>query len=143
MKPKNFEAFRENMMADAAEHLSDTDLTPMLDLDLTLRPEDISLKTVQDLDHFAPFGPRNEAPLFAAVHCRLNRIDTVGQDAAHLKMQVETDKTRCEAIWFREGELVYELTRGDIVDLAFSLEARTWNNRTSLQMVIQDMKPTA
>jgi single-stranded-DNA-specific exonuclease len=143
MKPKNFEAFREQMMADAAEHLSDTDLTPMLDLDLTLRPEDISLKTVQDLDHFAPFGPRNEAPLFAAVHCRLNRIDTVGQDAAHLKMQVETDKTRCEAIWFREGELVYELTRGDIVDLAFSLEARTWNNRTSLQMVIQDMKPTA
>ena len=141
--PQNFEAFRDQIIADAGEHLSETDLTPRLDLDLTLRPEDISLKTVEDLDAFSPFGPQNEAPRFAAVQCRLDKIDTVGQDAAHLKMQIQTGKTRCEAIWWREGELVYELSRGDIVDLAFTLEARTWNGRTSLQMVLKDMKPTA
>ncbi len=141
--PQDFDAFREQIIADADEHLSDADLTPCLDLDLTLRPEDISLKTVEDLEAFAPFGVQNEPPKFAAVQCRLDRIDTVGQDAAHLKMQIQTGKTRCEAIWWREGELVYELNRGDIVDLAFTLEARTWNNRTNLQMVLQDMKPTA
>lgn len=141
--PENFEAFREQIIADASERLSDTDLTPRLDLDLTLRPEDISLQTVEDLETFAPFGVQNEAPRFAAVQCRLDRIDTVGQDAAHLKMQIQTGKTRCEAIWWREGELIYELNRGDIVDLAFTLEARTWNGRTSLQMVLQDMRPTA
>lgn len=143
MLPDNYDAFREQILADAAGHLSDTDLTPRLDLDLTLRPEDISLRTVDELDSFAPFGPRNEAPKFAAVQCRLDRIDTVGQDAAHLKMHIQTGKTRCEAIWWREGELVYELNRGDIVDLAFTLEARSWNGRMNLQMVLQDMKPTA
>jgi len=143
LKPENFDAFREQMVSDAGEHLSDADLTPKLDLDLTLRPEDISLATVEALDTFAPFGQQNEAPKFAAVQCRLDKIDTVGQDAAHLKMQIQVGKTRCEAIWWREGELIYELNRGDIVDLAFTLEARTWNGRTSLQMVLQDMRPTA
>ena len=143
LKPENFEAFREQIVSDACEHLSDTDLTPRLDLDLTLRPEDISLRTVEDLEAFAPFGVQNEAPRFAAVRCRIDRVDTIGQDAAHLKMQVQTGKTRCEAIWWREGEMVYELNRGDIVDLAFTLEARSWNGRTSLQMVLQDMRPTA
>ncbi len=140
---ENFEAFREQIIADAGEYLSDTDLTPSLDLDLTLRPEDISLQTVQDLEAFAPFGPQNETPKFAAVQCRLDKIETVGRDAAHLKMQIQTGKTRCDAIWWREGELVYELNRGDIVDLAFTLEARTWRGKTSLQMVLQDMKPAA
>jgi single-stranded-DNA-specific exonuclease len=143
LKRENFEAFREQILADANDHLSDADLTPKLDLDLTLRPEDISFKTVEDLEAFSPFGPQNEPPKFAAVQCRLDRIDTVGQDAAHLKMQIQTGKTRCEAIWWREGELIYELNRGDIVDLAFTLESRTWNGKTSLQMVIKDMRPTA
>ena len=92
---------------------------------------------------FAPFGPQNETPKFAAVQCRLDKISTVGRDAAHLKMEIQTGKTRCEAIWWREGELVYELNRGDIVDLAFTLEARTWRGQTNLQMVLQDMRPTA
>jgi single-stranded-DNA-specific exonuclease len=143
LNPENFEAFRDQIIADANDHLSDADLTPKLDLDLTLRPEDISFKTVEDLEAFAPFGPKNEPPRFAAVQCRLDRINTVGQDDAHLKMQIRTGKTRCEAIWFHEGELIYELNQGDIVDLAFTLESRTWNGRTSLQMVLKDMRPTA
>jgi single-stranded-DNA-specific exonuclease len=143
LKPENFDAFRDQIMADANDHLSDADLTPKLDLDLTLRPEDISFKTVEDLEAFAPFGPQNEPPKFAAVQCRLDKIDTVGQDAAHLKMQIQTGKTRCEAIWWREGELIYELNQGDIVDLAFTLESREWRGKTSLQMVLKDMRPTA
>jgi len=143
LNPENFQAFRDQITADANDHLSDTDLTPKLDLDLTLRPEDISLKTVEDLEIFAPFGPQNEPPKFAAVQCRIDKIDTIGQDAAHLKMQIRAGKTHCEAIWWREGELIYELNQGDIVDLAFTLESRTWNGRTSLQMVLKDMRPSA
>jgi single-stranded-DNA-specific exonuclease len=142
MHPQNLDAFREQIIADAADRLSDADLTPKLDLDLTLRPEDISFKTVEELEAFAPFGQQNEPPKFAAVQCRLDRIDTVGQDAAHLKMQIQTGKTHVEAIWWREGELIYELNRGDMVDLAFTLETREWNGRTSLQMVLKDMRPS-
>ena len=65
-----------------------------------------------------------------------------GPEGAHLKLQVESGSARCEAIWWRQGELVHELSRGELVDLAVSLEQNAWNGNLKLQMVIEDMRPS-
>lgn len=137
----NFEAFREHIVADADAHLTEEDLLARLDIDVELRSSDLTLETVNVLSAFEPFGPRNEPPVFSMSNCKLARVDVVGQ-GAHLKLQVESRSARCEAIWWRQGELVHELSRGELVDLAFSLEQNVWNGNRKLQMVIEDMSPS-
>ncbi|MDE2953952.1 MAG: single-stranded-DNA-specific exonuclease RecJ, partial [Gemmatimonadota bacterium] len=119
--------------------LSEEALTPQLEVDATLKPSDISLTTVDTLDKLAPFGAKNELPRFVARDCRIADARAIGR-GAHLKLSVDTGADLCDAIWFRQGELVYELSVGDRVDLAFALQANTWQGRTNVQMLVEDMR---
>ena len=137
---ENFPAFRERLVEDAEAHLSDDDLTPQLEVDVALEPSAISLATVDMLSKLSPFGAGNEVPRFMATNCRIADARAVGH-GAHLKLTLDTGADLCDAIWFRQGELVYELSVGDAVDVAFGLDANTWQGRTKVQMMLEDMRP--
>ncbi|MCZ6631975.1 MAG: single-stranded-DNA-specific exonuclease RecJ [bacterium] len=136
---ENYPDFQARLVADAAERLSDDDLLPQLDLDVMLKPSEISLETVDQLSRLAPFGAQNESPRFMARDCQIVDVRAVGQ-GAHLKMSVDTGARVCDAIWWRQGDLVYELSSGDCVDLAFELGANTWQGKTTVQMMVEDMR---
>ena len=136
---EKYPEFRTRLIADATERLSEDALTPQLEVDVVLKPSKISLATVETLGKLAPFGARNESPRFAARNCRIADVRAVGR-GAHLKLSVDTGSQFCDAIWFRNGERVYELSVGDQVDLAFALETNTWQGSTKVQMVVEDMR---
>jgi single-stranded-DNA-specific exonuclease len=136
---ENFQAFRDRLVADAEAHLSDEDLTPQLEVDMALEPSTISLPTVEMISKLAPFGSGNETPRFMAKNCRVADARAVGH-GAHLKLTLDTGEDLCDAIWFRQGELVYELSVGDEVDVAFGLGANTWQGQTKVQMMVEDMR---
>ena len=151
----HFEAFKTRMEADAAERISDEDLRTRLELDAALRPEEISLETVTALSALSPFGSGNEAPLFMVQDCTVERAIAVGK-GAHLKMNVDTASSAgradgaarwspriCDAVWWGKGELAGRLRRGDRVDVACAIESNTWNGRTQVQLVLEDMRPAA
>jgi single-stranded-DNA-specific exonuclease len=127
------------LVADAEERLSDDALTPQLELDVVLGPPEISLNTVETIGKLAPFGAGNESPRFMARNCRIADARAVGH-GAHLKLSVDTGADLCDAIWFRQGERVYELSVGETVDMAFALDANTWQGRTKVQMMVEDMR---
>lgn len=136
---ENFVAFRDRLVADAEAHLSEDDLTPQLEVDVALAPSAISLSTVETLAKLAPYGTGNEMPRFMATQCRVADARAVGH-GAHLKLTLDTGNDLCDAIWFRQGELVYELSVGDQVDVAFGLASNTWQGRTKVQMMVEDMR---
>ena len=149
----HYEAFKTRLEADAAERISDEDMKTRLELDATLLPVEISLDTVSALSVLAPFGPGNEAPLFLVQDCTIERAIAVGK-GAHLKMNLDTGSSAaraggsarsspriCDAIWWGQGELAGRLRRGGRVDVACAIEANTWNGRTQVQLVVEDMRP--
>lgn len=151
----HFEAFKTRMEADAAERISDEDLRTRLELDAALRPEEISLETVTALSALSPFGSGNEAPLFMVQDCTVDRAMAVGK-GAHLKLNLDTASSDgradgsarwspriCDAVWWGKGELAGRLRRGDRVDVACAIESNTWNGRTQVQLVLEDMRPAA
>ena len=138
---QNYPAFRERLLCDAKERLSDEDLTPQLELDVLLHPKEISLSTFETISKLAPFGSGNESPRFMARNCRIVDARAVGH-GAHLKLSLDTGAQLCDAIWFRQGERVYELSGGDTVDVAFALGANTWQGQTKVQMMLEDMRLT-
>jgi len=136
---ENYRTFQERLIADADERLSDEALTPQLEVDVALKPSEISLDTVETIGKLAPFGSGNESPRFMACNCRVADARAVGH-GAHLKLSVDTGADLCDAIWFRQGERVYELSVGEHVDMAFALEANTWQGQTRVQMMVEDIR---
>ena len=136
-----FDAFRDRLSADADRALSEEDIIPRLELDVVLRPADVSLEIVSRLSSIAPFGSGNETPRFLVSDCRIDRTNAVGKDGAHLKLSLDTGAGVCDAIWWRQGERIYEMSPGDRVDVAGALEENTWNGRTQVQLVLDDMRP--
>lgn len=141
---EHFDAFRQRLQEDADEKLSDDDLTPCLELDATLPSASISLQTIEELATLAPFGSGNEPPLFLVPNCRIDRTGAVGKGAvgkgAHLKLSLDVGGQTCDAIWWRQGERVCELSEGDRVDVACALEKNTWNGKTRIQLVLEDLR---
>ena len=137
---ENYPEFQERLVADASELLPEDALTPQLEVDVALKPSEISLDTVETIGKLAPFGSGNESPRFMAHNCRIADARAVGH-GAHLKLSVDTGADLCDAIWFRQGERVYELSVGEQVDMAFALDANTWQGQTKVQMMVEDIRP--
>ena len=135
-----FDAFRERLIRDAGEALSEQDLVARLEVDVALRPSMVSLETVEMLSSLAPFGTGNEPPRFVLPDCRIEGCFAVGR-GAHLKLALDAGGRVCDAIWWRQGEMVYLLSPGDRVDVAFTMGSNTYRGDTRVQLVLDDMRP--
>jgi single-stranded-DNA-specific exonuclease len=64
----------------------------------------------------------------------------------HLKLRISDGVETWDAIGFRQGDRVSDATVGSDIDVIYQMERNTWNGRTRLQLVIDDLarsqKPT-
>jgi len=140
---ENLPALLAQLTADADQLLPATPPEPELEIDLVLLPADISLGTVTALGRLAPFGTGNEAPIFMARDCRVNRVRAIGRDGSHLKLELTSGGVSHDAVWWREGDRAAQISVGDRLDAAFSLESNTWNGRTRAQLRLEDLRSAA
>jgi single-stranded-DNA-specific exonuclease len=64
----------------------------------------------------------------------------VGAD--HLKLALSDGQILMDAIAFRQGSWLAQRNLPPRVDVAYQLEAQTWNGKTRLQLNVKDLKPT-
>jgi REP element-mobilizing transposase RayT len=109
----------------------------------------INWKAQHELEQLEPHGMGNPRPVFAARHVRVLGAQRMGkaepkQAAPHLKLKLrdESDPDRRGTVWeavmWRAGERLKELNPGDVVDLAFQIEASSWNGERRLQLDVKD-----
>ena len=92
------------------------------------------------LEQLAPFGQANPEPVFAAHHVRVRQAYPVGKDQKHLKLIVEQNGVTKNAIAFGFGPFMHKLSYSQTINIAFRIEENIWNNQTSLQLKIKDIK---
>ena len=129
------------LQAIARRELSNTDLTPAIEIDARLSPGDITMRSVEFAESLEPCGSGNEAPLYAAHGLRVRSARTVGAEGKHLKLILGSDGSSgaWDAIGFGMGSLAQGLPAR--VDVAFRLERNTWGGYESLQMNLVDLRP--
>ena len=130
-----------NTLADTC--LSDTDLTPKLDIDLILDLSDLSFDYMKQLDLLRPFGIGNPAPTLASFNCRLKSAPRlIGRDNQHLKFRVSDSLNQSfDCVGWNMAERLPEC-RSNYLDLAFRPCLNTWNGNTSVQLHIEDFRPS-
>lgn len=132
-------AFREELNRVSHEMLSPEDLVPKLRIDGQLRLEEIDERLLKILGLFAPFGPQNMRPVLVSRDVQVvGTPQVVGGN--HLKFKVRQDSKVLDAIAFEMAHLLYRVTTGERVDLAYVLEENIWQGRRKIQLRVKDLK---
>ncbi len=135
--PENVEAFAAAFGAHADEELDEAELTPPLRVDAVVPGKALTLALASELRRLAPFGLGNPSVTLLAAGCRLADLQTVG-DGKHLRFRVADDSGPAgSAIAFGLGSQLDRYRRIGAYDLAFRLEANTWNGTTAPQLVVR------
>ncbi len=115
---------------------------PAIEIDAEVRLNDIDERLAQELADLGPFGQANPNPMLVARDVRVTSVRRVGTDNAHLKLSIEDDQHVVRhAIGWRLGDR--EVAIGDRLDLAFVPKISTYQGRTSAELELSDLAPTA
>jgi single-stranded-DNA-specific exonuclease len=131
--------FREAFKQVAAELLTEDLLTPVIKIEAEVQLSDLTPKFIRILNQFAPFGPENMRPVFAA-----RGVEVFGQPRIvgknHLRFRVRSNTHVVDAIGFNLGHLISRVQNGVKVDVAFSLDENEFAGETVPQLKIRDVK---
>ena len=138
----NLPAFCERFEKYVATHIREDQLQPTLLIEAELELSDITPAFYNVIRYLEPFGPGNPRPLFATRNL-INHRDTrvVGKTGEHLRLDVTDRAYAITGIAFGRADMAKHIQNGSPVDICYELEENTFNNRTTIQMMVQDIKP--
>ncbi len=129
----------DKMNAYVKEHIQSYQLIPPLNVDHNIELYDIHNSLISWLEKFAPFGPGNMRPVFYTEKVIITNYPyVVGRN--HLKMKVQKDGCYLDLIGFNMGHLQPLLKKNTRIDIAYSLEWNTWQNKITIQGKLKDIR---
>ena len=144
--PENLPHFKKAFDEQVASALSNQRLQRQLDIDtqiefkeLGTQPQVHFTRILQILAAFEPCGPGNMHPVFLAKRCLVLAFKVL--KGAHLKLKLiqEGSHVPIEAIGFQLATFEKELAVGVYIDIVFQISPNTYMNRTTLQLMLQDV----
>ncbi len=138
MERKNLDKLISTLKDRANTELADSELIPVLPVELVIDFEDISWELADLLAKFQPFGQKNEEPLFMSVGLKVTAVRKVGLDQKHLKLELVKGNISRGAIAF--GLASRDIQLGDMINIVYNLSINEWNGNREIQLNIKDIK---
>lgn len=103
-------------------------------------PELISMNNILSLDVLAPFGAGNPCPVLcieSAVLCKIIPLS----GGKHLKLIISKWGSEFECVFFSVASDQLGINKGDLLDIAFTPQINTFHGRTTVQLLVSDVRP--
>ncbi len=142
IKEENIDDLRVKLNEHAIKNLSDEDLIPEIKIDAQVSSATLDLSVVEELKMLEPFGAGNPKPIFVTKDLVLLDEPFVMKEK-HLKLRIADAKGKqFEAVWWDGVEKSKEQTLKPKtrIELAYTLEANSWQGNTRLQLVVEDLR---
>jgi single-stranded-DNA-specific exonuclease len=139
IKEEKIAEFRKNFAAYVLEHTSSEQRQPKLMYDAEISFEQLSLEFLASYDLLQPFGNSNPQPVFISRGVGLSR-PPLHMKNQHLRFMLRQGYHEQDAVFFGGGE--YPLPDPPW-DIAFTIDRNHFRGRTTLQLIIQDVRASA
>lgn len=146
---ENIAAFREAFDAVVQENITRAEEVEELVIDVEVKLHHLFLagesvlqvpRLLKMQQEMEPFGPENHKPVYCVrnVYAASSRV----LKGAHLKLDLldPSSDTIIPAIGFNMADNADLVASGCAFDAVFTLEANTWNGRTTLQLMLKDVR---
>ena len=136
IREEKIDRFREHFGAYVLANTSDEQRQPTLKYDAEISFDQLSLEFLASYELLQPFGNSNPQPIFVTRKVELSRRP-LHMKNQHLRLLLRQGINEQDAVYFGGGESPLPDPPWDI---AFSIDRNTYRGRTTLQLVIQDVK---
>lgn len=142
MKKENVGDFITRFEDVVSKSISDDQLIPQLQIETEIEFHEITQKLVRILKQFAPHGPENMMPVFVSKNVFDNGWARI-VGANHLKLELfqkSNPNIRFSAIAYDKGDYIKFFHDKTPMSIAFKIQENEFNGKTSIQLVIEDLK---
>lgn len=129
-------SFREAFAAYVLQHTTAEQRQPKLMYDAEIGFDQLSLEFLSSYDLLQPFGNGNPQPVFISRGVGLSR-SPLHMKNHHLRLMLRQGYHEQDAVYFGGGEHPLPDPPWDI---AFTIDRNTFRGRTTLQLIIQDVR---
>lgn len=136
---KDVPDLRKRLNDLANQQLTEEDFTPITKLDLKTNIEEITLKSLEEMNLLAPFGMDNPKPKVLINEVQITSLRKIGSEQNHLKLIVNENDANLDGIGFGLGTLADHISPTAKISLMGELAINEWNNIRKPQIFIQDI----
>jgi single-stranded-DNA-specific exonuclease len=139
--PENLDLFRDKFEEVVQNNITEDMREPEIKVDSELFLSEITPKFYRILQQMAPFGPHNMQPVFMASGLRDNGYSKpVGSENTHLKLSIVegANPITYNGIGFNLASKIALLQKP--FKAVFTLDENIWNNQSSIQLKVKDIK---
>jgi len=130
---------KARMLKIAANELQTIDLNPVIHIDLEIALKDLRPEILNQQDQLEPTGMDNPEAIYVSRNLKIRHSKMVGSEKNHLRMTLSDGTITYDAIAFNLAYMIDTLP--DYVDVVYKFERNNFQDRTTLQLNILDMKP--
>ena len=134
-------AFREEVCQLARSFYHQADLRTVLQVDCAVSPELLSLANVEGLSALEPCGAGCPRPVFLLERLQIERLTPVG-GGRHLRLRLRQGRFGVNAICFSATAESLDISQGELVDLACTLQINEFRGVRSVQVNLLDVRPS-
>lgn len=125
-------------------------------VDLYIDFDKISKEFINEINTLEPFGTDNPKPILAITDTVITKISRMGANKNYIKLQLEKNNNKFDAVHFGNAELFDEAIKGKYgeaalkelyagktvvnMDFLYSPSINVWNNKESIQFLINDYR---
>jgi single-stranded-DNA-specific exonuclease len=142
MPIENIPLFQKKFEEAVSRRITEDQLTPLVSIDVKIELADINQKFYGIIKQMAPFGPGNMRPVFVSENLITYGYPQILKEQ-HLKFSLRQegkDKVY-NAIGFGMAHLYETVLNGKPFKMAYTIDENHYNGKTTLQLMIKDIKP--
>jgi single-stranded-DNA-specific exonuclease len=141
VRRKDIPAFRKRINEYAASLLTEEMTAVRYEADCECDVSELTMHQAEELERLEPFGVGNPTPTLILRDAVIHRIVSLG-GGKHTKLTVYKDGQMLQAIRFGAAPSTLPAVTGDTVDLLFQLNINDYQGVRSLQLILQDLRPS-
>ncbi len=140
IRNEHLDEFKQRVTELIKAEIQDVELTPTIPIDAVIDIEQVDAALYTLLQKLEPTGCANPTPIFMSKRVEVQSSRAVGKNGDHLQVTfLVNDSKILKSIGFGLGYWYGSVP--DFVDIVYSIDENTWNNVTTLQLQLKDIKP--
>jgi single-stranded-DNA-specific exonuclease len=144
MSKENFEPFRQRFEDIVRQTISTESRCPEILIDTELELSQVNYKLFNILQQFEPFGPDNLRPVFVSRGVTNFRQSCKIVKDQHIKFLISQNGAQpISGIGFNLAYKFDLINSNKPFDIVYTIDENEWNNETSLQLKVLDIRASA
>ena len=140
MQPEHYKDFKQAFENEVATTITEDALIPKLKINAEITLNQITPNFYNVIKQMEPFGPENMRPVFMAKNVTDNGYSKIVKEN-HIRFVITNGEQSISGIGFNMSEKFQLLKKP--FDIVFTLDENAWNDTTTIQLKVIDIRATS